>query len=425
MKKNVLFITYFFPPGASSGVFRPLKFVKYMDRGTRWNPIVLTIKPPYYANLDETLMKDVPPHLDIYRVDSLQPVADSRDDYKKIYHQIHLPDSAVGGLMHFVLRGLEIINSHPIDLIFCTIPHPTMALVGMMLKQITGIPLIVDYRDGWTTNPIFKPRSVEGAQLNRYFEQAVLQAADGVVVVAERLKQDLLDLGCRAEIEVIPNGLDPEDFEQPGTYPFQRRSEDEQIISYCGYVYREYMPILVRIAEAVETWNREGRKPRIRFVLAGDFQQPPDLQKLTGFPDFQYDGRLDYADAIRFVASSDASVGLVTISYSVIGKFYNLMLANQYIFAFVHSDNVQIRQVLGDYEGKQFLPLEATREEILQSMAHWINHRGQGSSTPCMQPAKLNAFTRERQARQLEAFMNRTLEDIRQGKGKSIADAIQ
>lgn len=417
MTRNVLFITYYFPPGASSGVFRPMKFVKYMKRGERWNPIVLTVDEKYYSKCDLSLLSDIPENLELHRVDSLQPLSDSSDQYRKIYHQVHLPDNAVGGIMHFVLKGLEIINSKKIDLIFCTIPHPSMALAGMMLKQMTGIPLVVDYRDAWTTNPMTKSRSEEGRQINHFFESKVLEAADGIVVVDRRIKQDLIAFGYRSDIEVILNGFDQEDFGNALPYSFDHSPQDFTI-SYCGYIYRDYVPSLLLLSEAIECWNMNSRTGQtIGLYVAGEFQSEEDKTALLSKPCVHYEGRLNYYDSIRFISSSAASVGIMTMDYSMGGKFYNLMLANQYIFAFIHPHNDQIQKLLRDYEGKTFITLNATVDEIIQVIDDWVQrHAGvQGAYLPS---GYLDDYSRENQTSQVEMFLDTVVNEYRSTEEK-------
>ena len=49
--KNVLIISYYWPPSGGGGVQRVLKFCKYLpDYG--WNPIVLTVKDGEFPAFD-------------------------------------------------------------------------------------------------------------------------------------------------------------------------------------------------------------------------------------------------------------------------------------------------------------------------------------------------------------------------------------
>ena len=63
--KKVLMITYDFPPARTSGIYRPVKFVKHLAK-FGWEPVVLTVKNPYVPAYDHTLLKDIPKGTKIY-----------------------------------------------------------------------------------------------------------------------------------------------------------------------------------------------------------------------------------------------------------------------------------------------------------------------------------------------------------------------
>ena len=55
--KNVLIISYYWPPSGGPGVQRVLKFCKYLPN-FGWNPIVLTVKDGEFPVSDFSLEKD-------------------------------------------------------------------------------------------------------------------------------------------------------------------------------------------------------------------------------------------------------------------------------------------------------------------------------------------------------------------------------
>jgi hypothetical protein len=55
--KNVLIISYYWPPSGGPGVQRVLKFCKYLSR-FGWNPIVLTVEDGEFPAIDNSLLKD-------------------------------------------------------------------------------------------------------------------------------------------------------------------------------------------------------------------------------------------------------------------------------------------------------------------------------------------------------------------------------
>ena len=74
-KKNVLIIAYHFPPTASSGTFRTLKFVKYLPQ-FGWNPIVLTVDSKHepLEPMDLALLQKVPEGVRVIRTYAWLPL---------------------------------------------------------------------------------------------------------------------------------------------------------------------------------------------------------------------------------------------------------------------------------------------------------------------------------------------------------------
>jgi len=71
MRKRVLIISHLFPPDAGSGVYRVVKFCKFLPCFD-WHPLVLTTKGGYYLQQDESLLREIPPEVEVRRTFSLE-----------------------------------------------------------------------------------------------------------------------------------------------------------------------------------------------------------------------------------------------------------------------------------------------------------------------------------------------------------------
>ena len=73
-ERHVLFISYYYPPSAGSGVQRPLKLTRYLPE-FGWAPIVLTVDPDYasYPGIDRSMMAEIPDIIDVLRTKSWDP----------------------------------------------------------------------------------------------------------------------------------------------------------------------------------------------------------------------------------------------------------------------------------------------------------------------------------------------------------------
>ena len=70
--KNVLIVAYYFPPSGGPGVQRVLKYCKYLYE-LGWRPIVLTVLDGDYPARDESLLKEIPEYVKVYRSKIFEP----------------------------------------------------------------------------------------------------------------------------------------------------------------------------------------------------------------------------------------------------------------------------------------------------------------------------------------------------------------
>src|SRR5579872_4109523 len=69
---RILVITYAFPPAAYVGVFRTLKYCKYLGE-FGWDPCVLTVRPGPAAHRDDSLCAQIPSGVTVFRTFDLDP----------------------------------------------------------------------------------------------------------------------------------------------------------------------------------------------------------------------------------------------------------------------------------------------------------------------------------------------------------------
>src|SRR5690606_21382267 len=72
MSKKVLIVTYYWIPSGGPGVQRWLKFVKYLpDFGV--DPVLYVPQNPHYPIIDESLLKEIPKNIKIYKAPIFEP----------------------------------------------------------------------------------------------------------------------------------------------------------------------------------------------------------------------------------------------------------------------------------------------------------------------------------------------------------------
>ena len=241
--KKVLIITYYWPPGSSPGVQRFLKFTKYL-KNYGWKPYVLTVNNGSYPSRDESLMKDVPADVEVYRTKTFEPFQlfnlikgeksksapigfINLNKKKSLFNNLSLyiranffiPDARKGWNRFAVKKAREIIIKNKIDAIITTGPPQSTHLIGYKLKMENNIPWIADLRDPWTNvfyNSMF-PRTEGTKRIDKKLEDKVTTTADMLTVVSAGLKSEFA--GRAKEIEIIYNGFDESDFKDVSLSP--------------------------------------------------------------------------------------------------------------------------------------------------------------------------------------------------------------
>ena len=235
--RNVIIFSYYWPPASTPGVWRFLKFAKYLPE-FGWNPIVVTPRNGSYSNYDESLLEKVSKDVITVRTKTLEPfqiynllqgkkgkkvpeamsnVRESKALYQRfskfIRANFFVPDARVGWVRYGKSAGRKLINTKDIHAIITTGPPQSAHLIGLALKREFQIPWIVDFRDPWTSNYIIKEflnRSNWSERKDQKYEDEVVRSCDLVTGISAGLVEEFADRA--RQTEVILNGYDDDDF---------------------------------------------------------------------------------------------------------------------------------------------------------------------------------------------------------------------
>ncbi len=245
-------IAYYFPPAGSVGVYRTLKFARYL-REFGWAPTVLTVDKGAFEKQDDSLMSWIPDDVRVERTASWEPFRDGttlsarHKDSRRLVDRIRnrlgmmwswlmVPDVRVTWNRTARTRALELIREHDIKHVYVSGKPFSSFLIGLWLKRKADIKLIVDYRDPWTQNLNYHRRSPLHTWWERALERRVVAAADLVVSNTrfndERMAAEFGGDEVRDKFVAIHNGFDANDFAGPRPERFARFT-----ITYAGVFY--------------------------------------------------------------------------------------------------------------------------------------------------------------------------------------------
>lgn len=240
--RNLLFLTYYFPPSGGPGVQRSLKFAKYLPE-FGWMPTIVTVRPEHasYPDLDPDLAAEIPESVSVERTYAWDPYAlyarmlrQEKQDIvsvgflgeaetnarqrlaRWIRANVFLPDARVGWTPFAAARGHVLMRESAFDAIITTGPPHSTHLTGLFLKLIYRIPWIADFRDSWTDPSYYAdlPTSSTARAIDAWLERRVLENTSAAIVVSESMGRQI-HASTYAPIEIIENGFDPVDFSNP------------------------------------------------------------------------------------------------------------------------------------------------------------------------------------------------------------------
>lgn len=248
--KKVLIITYYWPPAGGSGVQRWLKFSKYLPENG-WTPIVYTPSSPSFEILDEDLLSDIPPEVEVWKTPIWEPYHLKDRIFGKsgssnagivrnkgsVMHSIiswirgnvFIPDPKVFWVKPSIKFLTKKISDTNITHIISTGPPHSMHLIALGLKKkFPQLKWIADFRDPWSEFLLeaFK-YSEKSKQKHRKLEKEVLKHADITLTVSETWEQDFKRLGAK-QVRMITNGYDEHDFQM------QVKQNNQFVIGHFG-----------------------------------------------------------------------------------------------------------------------------------------------------------------------------------------------
>jgi glycosyltransferase involved in cell wall biosynthesis len=222
---------------------------------------------------------------------------------------------------------------------------------GRALSEHTGIPLILDLRDPWSTAEILHDYFATPAWfwLTRREESRALAQASLVVVNTHALRDVMAEAfpAASQKMVVVMNGYDTEPLPAP------RASRTCFRVGYAGTIYarRNPQPLFAGVARVISDLNLTPRD--IELYFTGDVQEYArrplsDIARECGIEDYlRTSGRVDRRTALEFMASCHILVSLPWGRLSVPAKLFEYMQFPAWLLVFAPRDSELERMLEG------------------------------------------------------------------------------
>ena len=369
-----------------SGVQRSLKFAKYLKK-YNWEPTILTTGNTAYFAHDQSLMEDVKAaDLRIERVvgsdiNSLlakkgtmpMPREIIRKAFSDISKLLFIPDNKKGWASKAYLRAKELLQNEKYDLIYVTIPPFSSFAMAAKLKKEFDLPLFVDYRDLWVGNQFALMPTPYHKMKHKKLEYFSLKAADKVIAVNRKVKENLLTnypFLNFDDITIITHGFDPEDFAKVKPLP---KTSNKLIIAYSGIFYEKISPKYLLKAFKQVLIERPDIGENIELHFIGYFRKENQklVKKLGLQQHVKVFGYLEHSDALAHMMTADVLwlmlPNTVNIDKVTVGKLFEYFGTRKPIFG--NLPEGASRTAAKEY-GASFLTDPENIEEIKNAIYH-------------------------------------------------------
>jgi len=304
--KNVLIISYFWSPSGAVGAIRPAKIAKLLSQ-QGWNAIIVTVKERYYEELNpvrdekeqttaviRTKCFGNPRLLYVgiksrifrflgreneFKASILKGPIESRAAVRRnsfwsatkrlCLSMVHIPDEQQGWFPFAIPTCLRVVRQKSIDCVISTGPPFTSHLVALVVKKLTGVSWIAEFRDPWSGNEQQPSivRSFLSDALNQRLEAAVIRNADRVVCVTPAMTDHYRKAYSRLPADkwvTITNGFDQGDFQYLGPIA----PHVKFTISYLGSLIYARSPetVLRAVGELVREGEIESNDLAVKFI---------------------------------------------------------------------------------------------------------------------------------------------------------------
>lgn len=361
--RTVLMVSYIFPPLAGGGVQRTVKFTKYL-LSFNWKAIVLTINRNFdqIEYSDNSLLKELPQNLQIYRSEIIEPFEvyrvlggkqkmgsrsksllhkdegsnDFTKNIKKLILQSLIPDSKIGWFPLAVKSIKKILQNHQVDIIYSTSPPNTSHLIARYVSKRHRIPWVADFRDPWQR--FIENRPILFEKIDRYLERKVLLSATKYLVAWPGIIKSFKKRhNCHnpEKCEVIFNGFDQDDF-----LNLKPSNLNEFTITYTGTIYNERaLEGLFKGLRLLFEENSELRtKINVLFICVYDPILKDLVNKYQLVDVVKSIPYMNHKDCVSYLKGSHLLFLYTTRLNAVPGKLFDYLGAKRPILAIVPAD---------------------------------------------------------------------------------------
>lgn len=427
--RNVLIISYFYPPCSLTAAQRPAGWVKYLP-SYGYRPIVITRNWNVPLQQPEDQLRDAGIQLEIEETDSHEvhylPYRSSiRDRLFTSKNSLLKKTSKVFTLVNsfgenyancFIPFGAiyayaeKLIAQHTISAVLITGNPFVQFRFGYLLSKKYHLPWVADYRDDWTTSEIIYPKGIVARFLHllqQRFEQKWVGSASVITSVSD-VYTDRIAKFVKVKGVTVLNGFDsllPQlPHEDPSTFK----------ITYNGTLYatQDVESFLRAVIRCIPVFN-EKIKIQVQFpgVAYDPLQEKRIKRIIVGYEShFLITPRISKSQVILMQQTSDLLLMLTHKGKKGIpsSKLYEYLSLQKPILCFP-SDHDVVAQTLADTGNGKIVETEL---EIFHYLSTKISTKIESPNSEIPTPSRnILVYSQNHQVKQLSLLLTKLISE--------------
>jgi len=398
---KLLYLAMDYPPLVTPGVWRTLAMSKYLALKGHSIRLICANKTGWQSGVNVELLHATPSSVQVIRLWNIaqSDIVPRLKRAAKFLNRIFSPSKRltdallwrfgalypdphlIWGLFALAVGLFEVLRCRPGVIVATGPPHITL-IVGYLLSRLTGVPLVLEYRDLWNDDPRLCYNRGYRAELMRKLEDRAINRASALVTVSPRWVETLkkrLGPGASVDVCLIRNGQDLSFDEVEDIYMGidKPAAEKSLRLHFHGSLYETPELFL----QAIFGWFDDNNEARERVKLSF-MAMPKDMKLLIDSSmyadNFLEVGLLEHREGLRYclesqvlllikLSGNSANLGTIpgkSYEYLALGKpivclsepgcdLNDLMAGRDNTFICDGNDKLSIRQCLesmfGDY----------------------------------------------------------------------------
>lgn len=282
--KNILLLTYWYPPSVGAAAERLRSFAAYLPEHG-WNVHVICAdrgnaasdvqdEPTTVIRVADPMAKDGPIFADY------DPRQAGAPAWKRMLKRFVFPDRFLRWKKQAAIEAAGLCQRVKFDVVLASFPPASAVLLALDVQPLANAALVLDFRDRWIGPGGYEPESDRILKKHRALEREAVRKAAAVIAVSENMADAIAEENGidRKRVHVVPNGYEPiADWDAASNADDESNAADAReperafTIAHVGTVIPRNRPDL--FFESLSASKKDPRLAHVRFRFVGNLSR--------------------------------------------------------------------------------------------------------------------------------------------------------